>query len=380
MQENNEIIKFSITGDFCPVYRTEGICKEKNFELLFKDYIEIFRNSDFNITNLECPLTNAPEPIDKVGPKLKSDPACIQSMRYAKLNVATLANNHIMDYGDEGLLDTIDYCRQNNIQIVGAGRNISEASRFLTIPIKGRKISIVNFCENEFSIAGRDSPGTNPYSPIQNYYQIKEAKSKSDIIIVIIHGGIEQYKYPTPRMKEAYRFFIDSGADAVIGHHTHCIAGYEIYKRKPILYSLGNFLFDYPNQQKSWHTGVISQFTLENNNKLTFILIPFFQFAPNTFGLTKPADDESLFIFNEIKALSNKINDDIYLERELFLLSLEKRKNMLTNIFSFNRVHKKVLYWFFPERYILNNWRKKRLRNYFLCEAHRDLFETILRK
>ena len=87
----------------------------------------------------------------------------------------------------------------------------------------------------------------NPLLPIQQFYKIQEAKENADYVLVIVHGGIEHYQLPTSRMIETYRFFIDAGADAVVNHHQHCYSGYERYKSKPIIYGLGNLLFDNPN-------------------------------------------------------------------------------------------------------------------------------------
>ena len=74
---------------------------------------------------------------------------------------------------------------------------------------------------------------------------IQIAKEDNDLVIVIVHGGREHYQLPTPKQRERFRFYADAGADFVVGHHTHCYSGYEIYKGKPIFYSLGNFIFDY---------------------------------------------------------------------------------------------------------------------------------------
>ena len=104
-------------------------------------------------------------------------------------------------------------------------------------------IFIFNFCENEWSIAESDNPGANPMDIIDNANQIKYARELADYVIVIVHGGHEYYNLPSPRMQKQYRFYADQGADIVVGHHTHCISGNEVYKGVPIYYSLGNFIF-----------------------------------------------------------------------------------------------------------------------------------------
>ena len=108
------------------------------------------------------------------------------------------------------------------------------------------------------------------------YYQIQEARKNADSVILIIHGGHETYEYPSPRMKKTYRWFVDLGVDAVIGHHTHCFSGYEIYKDKPIVYSLGNFVFDTDKRKALWNIGAAAVITIESSD-VGLELYPFIQ-------------------------------------------------------------------------------------------------------
>ena len=168
-----------------------------------------------------------------------------------------MANNHIQDYGNKGVTDTFKELYDSKIEHIGAGNNLTEARKLLTLDKEGMKIAILNFCENEWSIAEDDSPGANPMDIIDNTNQIREAKATHVKVIVIIHGGHEYYNLPSPRMQKQYRFYADQGADIVVGHHTHCISGNEVYKGVPIYYSLGNFLFTKNNPNEEWYTGLI---------------------------------------------------------------------------------------------------------------------------
>jgi len=170
-------------------------------------------------------------------------------LKQLKVDAVTLANNHILDYGAKGLSDTFETLKQNKIDYVGAGNNLKEAAQPLTLEKDGQRIAILNFCENEWSIAEEDKPGANPMDIIENTNQIKAAKATHDKVICIIHGGHEYYHLPSPRMQKQYRFYVDNGADAIVGHHTHCVGGYEVYNDVPIIYSLGNFLFIKPSKK-----------------------------------------------------------------------------------------------------------------------------------
>jgi poly-gamma-glutamate capsule biosynthesis protein CapA/YwtB (metallophosphatase superfamily) len=202
-------INIIVTGDFYGGNRIEKLIKEEKYADLYNDFITNIQNAEIAIANLESTLTNCNKPIVKTGPALKSSPNTIYALKHAGFNLLTLANNHIMDYGEKGLADTIQLCRKNNISTIGAGSNLNEASKFFYQEVKGIKLAFLNFTENEWSTTNGKEPGANPLNPIINHYAIKIAKEKADFVFVIVHGGHEMYELPSPRMKETYRFFID---------------------------------------------------------------------------------------------------------------------------------------------------------------------------
>src|SRR5699024_1090893 len=105
-----------------------------------------------------------------------------------------LANNHILDYDERGLKETLSVCKENNIKTVGAGKNLKEASKTLYIDYREEgKIAVINFAENEWASATEMTAGANPMDIIDNANQIKKAKEKANFVFVIIHGGHEYY-------------------------------------------------------------------------------------------------------------------------------------------------------------------------------------------
>ena len=135
-----------ITGDLCPVNRIEQIAKDKQYDLIFNDFISILKQGDLNITNLECPLYNGNENerIPKIGPNLKVNESFVNILKTGNFQLATLANNHIMDYGVNGLKSTIAVCQKENIEVVGAGLNLQEAGKIFYKTINGICIAILN--------------------------------------------------------------------------------------------------------------------------------------------------------------------------------------------------------------------------------------------
>ncbi len=272
-------ININILGDFCPIGKLESSKYQNNINWL-GDLKTILQESDFNIVNLEYPLTNVNNKIRKSGPHLKASPETVEILNKIGINVVTLTNNHIMDYGEEGFFDTINTLKKYNVQYVGAGKDIQEARKPLILCKEGSKIAIVNFCEKEFSIATDNSPGAAPLDLIWNFEDIQKAKNMADYVIVIVHGGAENYQYPTPRQVKTYRFFASLGICAVIGHHSHCIQQWEEYNGVPICYSLGNFVFDEKNNPDSWFKGLLISLTPQKPSTLikiypfTIVLIP----------------------------------------------------------------------------------------------------------
>lgn len=260
-------ITINYFGDFCPVGRLEQdqILEDPSW---IGDILPILREADINIVNLECPLTTGSNPIKKSGPNLKAHPKTVKLLKDMNVDIVCLANNHIMDYGTEGLRDTIDVLEQNGIKYVGAGMTIEEARLPLYVEKKGIKLAFINVCEKEFSIAGPSSAGAAPVDLISTYYNIQEAKKNADHVILLIHGGVEHYPHPTPRQIELYRFFASLGLSAVIGHHSHCVQDWELYRGTPIMYSLGNFVFDDVDIPNGWNRGLMLSHSIDETNKI----------------------------------------------------------------------------------------------------------------
>jgi len=239
------------------------------------EVLQLFAESDINIINLESPVTrNLKNKISKEGPNMSGSLFTFTYLKQIKTNLVTLANNHILDFGYQGLSDTIDECNDNSIGFVGAGLTPDEAKKPFLFTECDIKIAVLNFAENEFSTPYGREYGANPMDIIENIQQIKEARKLFDIILVIIHGGHEMYHLPSPRMVAQYRCYAESGASVIIGHHTHCISGYEIHQDVPIFYGLGNFLFTEESANESWYIGLVLKLKFLNSEELKWELIP----------------------------------------------------------------------------------------------------------
>jgi len=251
LNEGKSTCTLTIAGDLSPIGRAEALLVNKHFKEVWGGLLEILTNGDLSVVNLECPLTYRKTPILKAGPHLRADPRCAESIHAGGFDVVTLANNHILDMGQEGLLDTCQACQEAGLSTVGVGRNLSEANRPLIQTVKGIRVAIIALAEHEFSIATYDKAGACALDPIENYYQIMRAKELADFVLVVFHGGNEYYALPSPRMVKTCRYFVDCGAHAVVCHHTHVPSGIEFYHDAPIVYGTGNFLFDWPQPRQN---------------------------------------------------------------------------------------------------------------------------------
>ncbi len=369
------MIKILIAGDFCPMDRVAKLIDKEDYESVFGEVIKYTQQADYSIVNLEAPIVETEaKPIEKCGPNLKCTSKAIKALKYAGFGMATLANNHFYDYGDDGVKQTLDACQKEGIDVVGGGLNISEASKIFYIEIKGVKVAFINCCEHEFSIATETSGGSNPLNPIQQYYAIQNAKQKADKVIVIVHGGHEHYQLPSLRMKETYHFFIDAGADAVINHHQHCYSGYEVYKDKPIFYGIGNFCFDEEKRNDIWNNGYLVLLNIDDVIK--FELIPYVQ------GNVEPGviilKDRKDFDYS-IDNLNKVINDEILLreEHKKFLDKFIKYYNLVLEPYQGRYLKALYLRNMLPS-FICKN-RYYQLLNYICCESHLERLLHALR-
>jgi gamma-polyglutamate biosynthesis protein CapA len=273
---------------------------------VFRNVDPMFLNADAVVINLEDPMTNSSINFKKTVP-LKANPIYAPLLKKNNIVVACLANNHIMDYGDTGLTDTINTLKSNGINYTGAGYNIDQATQPVYLNIKGRKIAVLNFLDNssfteflpsEMPSATINSPGYAPADWNIIKQRIDESKNNSDITIVVFHYGNEYSTTPNPSQIELSHECIDEGADMVIGSHPHVIQKIESYKGKPIFYSLGNFVFDQSNI--ATHSSLMLEMNMVGNE--TKIIV-----HPMTLvnSIPRPMDNTtSIALLNQLKSQS----------------------------------------------------------------------------
>ena len=306
------MLKILFTGDVC--FKEQQDMDRETAEKVLADCMPVFESADIRVMNLETPLApeGMGEPIPKAGPNIMGRPKNLGFLQAAGCDCAALANNHTRDFGHEPLMNTIRLLDEAGIAHPGAGENIDEAYRAWRTEKNGVKLSLISICENEFGIAERDLSGTAGYDLNRLAGRIREEKQVSDKVIVFCHGGNEYNPLPSPGCRGRYRLITRLGADAVIGGHTHCPQGFEYYEGKPIVYSMGNFLFRYGSQQpKCWYFGYMTMLTI--GDSITVEPVPY-TFDAECTGIRLFRGEKLAVMLDYLKKLSDIIADDDLIE------------------------------------------------------------------
>lgn len=209
--------------------------------------------ADIVFGNLECPVTERGEKAPKTW-NFRAPAKRLEALTRAGFQVLNLANNHIMDYGATGLRDTLAAVDKAGFLRLGAGRDLAEAERLLVVERGGLRIGFLGFTSTfpQEAWARKKRPGV-AYSDFDRFPAvIREAKARCDVLIVSFHGGTELAPEPNDIQKDFAKVAITAGADLLIGHHPHVLQPVEIIDGKPVLYSLGNFLFVSPTPETRW--------------------------------------------------------------------------------------------------------------------------------
>ena len=369
------MIKILIGGDVYPAGKIQTAFTEGRAADIFHDLLPEVEGADLSIVNLECPLISRETPIAKAGPVLGAPKECIRGFAEAGWDVLNLANNHSFDHGAEGLRETIRTIRDAGLEPLGAGENILEAQRPLVKEIKGERVVIFSMAEHEFSFAEEDIPGANPLDLINVVHAIREHK-RDGIFIVLVHGGNEYYPYPSPEMVRRCRFMVEMGADAVVCCHAHCPLPWETYHDKPIVYGLGNLVFEALGRQSdSWRQGYLARLTVEDGH-VGFEPIPYSQSLdrPGASWMTEDAESRLLM---ELQKRGEQVRDAEFLRNTWVEHCRQLRTSYLAMLHGYNRLSLRLLK-LVPA--ILR--RKAILRSLLLvqCETHQEVLNGVFRE
>jgi poly-gamma-glutamate capsule biosynthesis protein CapA/YwtB (metallophosphatase superfamily) len=206
------------------------------------------KTHDLNIINLETTLTKSNKAVPKTF-NFKADPDRVKCLRDAHIDIANLANNHILDFDVEGLRETIDELDEAGIRHTGAGVNIGEAKKPVTIIKDGIRIGVIGMTDNEPGWkAGTGKPGVNYVHVgdiMEAKQQVKNLRNSVDVLVISIHWGPNKREFPTREFIDFARELTENGVDIFHGHSAHVFQGLEFRGRSLIMYDTGDFIDDY---------------------------------------------------------------------------------------------------------------------------------------
>lgn len=261
---SSEPVIINAVGDIMLAGSGTGLFNKTGYDYPFTATASVLRQGDITIGNLESPITRFGSEFKGKKFRFKSSPAAAVALRKAGFNHLSLANNHILDFGSDGLKETIANLDKLGITHAGAGPDLDSAREGSIISVKGVKIALLAYSLTypaQF-YAAKNRPGTAPGH--ENHYRadIARARKSADYVVVSFHWGTECADFPKDYQKRTAHKAIDAGADVVLGHHPHVVQGIEYYKNGVVFYSLGNFAFS--SQSKIADKSMIARITLDN--------------------------------------------------------------------------------------------------------------------
>lgn len=243
-----DTLNIIFTGDILLDRGVRRVINHHGVDHLFSDGIDsVFRSAQIVVGNLECPATKIESPVFKQY-IFRSEPEWLDTLRQHGITHLNLANNHSIDQGREGLLDTKRNIKEAGMVPIGAGASMQEAAGPVLLASSPRKVWLVPSLrlalENYSYLTDKPCVSQEPMdSLMQRVFQLRKADSTA-VIIVSLHWGGEHTSKPVPRQRMEAHQLILAGADALICHHTHTLQTIETFRGKPIYYSIGNFIFD----------------------------------------------------------------------------------------------------------------------------------------
>ena len=373
-RKDDRYMKILIGADLVPTESNMDLFENGSaMELVGKDLLQLMSDpANYCIFNLEVPLSDIAMPIAKNGPNLIAPTKAVAGYNALGVNLLTLANNHILDQGKQGLQSTCNVLREHGIDYLGIGATLEEAAKPYIFCFSGRKVGVYACTEHEFSVVQTNMMGANPFEPLETPDHIAELKKQCDYVIVLYHGGKEHYRYPSPGLQKICRKLVEKGADLVICQHSHCIGCEEKYGDGTIVYGQGNFLFDH-RKDECWQTGLLIQLDSEMN-------ISYLPLAKDENTVRLATDQKARSILDDFEKRSVEIVNPGMVEQKYseysnrmligYIYSLRGKQSVIfkaLNRLSGNRMRG----WFLGKVY--GKKEQKRIQNIFECESLHEL-------
>ena len=288
-------------------------CENGITDCFSPDLLEIMQKADVFVVNNEFCYSKNGEPIPGKDYTFRANPKRVESLKEIGTDLACLANNHVFDYGEVALSDTLKTLKKAGVPYIGAGENLAEAERIQYYIVGGRKIAIVNATQIERSTnftreATADQSGVfKTLHPENCERAIRRAKRNADLCLVAVHWGTEGNSNYGGDQTALANGYVEAGADAIIGGHTHCLQGIEYIGDVPVYYSLGNYWFSTSgNMPDDYDTG-LAVIKISQDKKIKPEFVPA-HFHGAVTSLCKGEDAERIYGFLESVSQSTTVD------------------------------------------------------------------------
>lgn len=284
--------------------------KEGIYGCISPELMTIMQQADIMCLNNEFTYSTNGEPLKGKAYTFRANPKRVAVLQEMGVDIVNLANNHVYDYGKQALLDTFTTLENADIKYFGAGKNLDEAMAPVYYEIDGKTIALVGASRAEkykmTPQATEENPGILRCYDTELFLEvIREADANADFVIAVVHWGTEYSTKLEEVQLTTGKEYLDAGADAIIGGHSHCLQGMEYYDGKPIVYSLGNFWFN-----KKTLDSMLVQLHFTGNDEggnLEVSVVPAIQSGAKTQIVT---DSEAERIFSHLEDISINIEID----------------------------------------------------------------------
>jgi len=312
-------ISIVASGDILLGGSAAATLKRHGFDYAFDATREALASADLALGNLEAPLTDSQDEFGDKRFRFKVPPRAAGALKNAGFDVLTLANNHMGDFGHQGVIDTVDALRAAGLKSTGAGANITQAREPAIVEIDGLKIALLaysNTFPKEF-YATKSRPGTAPGYPSFFVSDIKKARKRADVVIVSFHWGGEALTAPKDYQQTLGRQAIEAGAQVVIGHHPHVLQGVEFYRDGVIYYSLGNFAFG--SYSKTAKSSALARITLHDATLYKAEILPLDVYNIEVGFQPRPLTQEPAYTFiQDFSSLCSPLGTSLERQPDLF--------------------------------------------------------------
>lgn len=287
------------------------------YDCLSPNLLKELQSADIMMVNNEFTYSTGGTPVPGKHYTFRANPQRVTLLDDMGADIVSLANNHAYDYGEEALIDTMETLEAADMPYVGAGRNLQEAMEPIYFIANGRKIAIVSATQIERSYnftkeATEDKAGVlKTLNPDKFVTVIEKANARADYVIVYVHWGTEQNAYFESDQTALADAFIQAGADAIIGAHTHCLQGCEYRQGVPIIYSLGNFWFNVRKLDSG-----ISQIIIQRDGTMDFRFIPTIQVGNEAYLVEEEGEKQRILDYMEGISSGVTIDENGYILSE----------------------------------------------------------------